>query len=324
MPKQLQRLAGDHTMLQSTLLRMSGVEGLAPPIVVCGVDQLDVIADQLAEIDATPQVMVGEPSGRNTAAAIAAAALVAAPGTILAVLPADHVVSDLETFRRAMDRAVEAAAGGGLVTFGVVPTRPETGYGYISAHGDGDLRPIRAFVEKPDAETAGAFVEGGAHFWNSGMFVFRTDSVLVEFERHAPAVVDAVRRSLRPAVGGRVEAGPEFEEAPAVPFDVAVMERTDRGVMVPLAAGWDDVGSWRSLWEIGGRDGDGNVAVGDAVLHDTRGSYVRSHGRPVVVLGVEDVVVVDAGDVVFVSSMRHAQDVRRLVERLDEERPELT
>ena len=311
-------------MLQSTLLRMSGVEDIAAPIVVCGAAQVDEIAAQLAEIGTTSQLMVAEPVGRNTAAAIAAAALVAPPEATLVILPADHVVSDHQAFRLAMGRAVDAAAAGSLVTFGVVPTRAETGYGYIAADGDGDLRPIRAFVEKPDAETALAFVEGGAHFWNSGMFVFRSEAVLSEFARHAPEILEAVRLSLRPPSGGRVEVGPEFAEAPAVPFDVAVMEKTDRGVMVPLAAGWDDVGSWRSLWEIGRRDDDDNVVVGDVVAHDTRRSYVRSDGRPVVLLGLEDVAVVDAGDVVFVSSMRHAQDVRDLVERLDRERPELT
>lgn len=311
-------------MLQATALRLAGASGVTAPIVVCGAAQAEMVGVQLAEIRCEPLVTVAEPVGRNTAPAIAAAALVAPPGSILVVLPSDHVVTDIASFQEAVFTAVEAADEGEIVTFGVVPTRPETGYGYIEAVGDGRVRRITEFLEKPDVETAQRFVEDGRHFWNSGMFVFRPDVVLGELRRHARGMVDAVERSLAGKDGDVRHPGPEFAGALSVPFDVAVMEKTERGVMVPLDAGWDDVGSWRSLWEVSERDENENVAGGDVVFHDARRSYVRADGRPIVVMGVEDVVVVDAGDVVFVTSMAHAQHVRELVELLDRERPELT
>jgi mannose-1-phosphate guanylyltransferase / mannose-6-phosphate isomerase len=323
-PKHLQPLLGEGTMLQATATRMAGVPGVTAPIVVCGVGQVEVIHEQLAEVGCTPMITVAEPVGRNTAPAIAAAALVAPDESVLAVLPADHIVSDVSSFRDAMISAVEAALKGHLVTFGVAPTRAETGYGYIWAEGDDDVRLIEEFTEKPDRETAARFVQAGNRFWNSGMFVFRPDVVLDEMRRVAPEIVDAVQRSLGPAIDGVIEPGPTFEHALSVAFDVAVMEKTSRAVMVPLDAGWSDIGSWRSLWEVSDRDVDENVIVGEGIVQETHRSYVRAGDRPVVVLGLDDVAVVDAGDVVFVASMKHAQDVRELVARLELERPDLT
>lgn len=323
-PKQLQPLLGSGTMLQATAVRMSGVSGVTAPIVVCGGDQATEVVEQLAAVGHGPMVTIAEPVGRNTAPAITAAALVAPTDSVLVVLPADHIVTDVSAFSVAVELAVEAAAEGRIVTFGVVPTRAESGFGYIEAAGVGAVRPIVDFVEKPDSETAARLVDGGRHFWNSGMFVFRPDVVLDELVRHSPAIVDAVRQSLPASSEGLVVAGPEFANALSVPFDVAVMEKTDRAVMVPLDAGWSDVGSWRSLWEVSERDRDENVIVGDVISQDTHRSYIRADGRPVVVLGLDDVTVVDAGDVVFVASMRHAQDVRNLVTRLDRDRPELS
>jgi mannose-1-phosphate guanylyltransferase / mannose-6-phosphate isomerase len=323
-PKQLQPLLGQGTMLQATAQRMTGFPDVTGPIVVCGADQVGAIHQQLEEVGCVPMVTVAEPMGRNTAAAIAAAALVAPTESVLAVLPSDHVVADVARFHDAMSSAVEAALGGQMVTFGVIPTRAETGYGYIRAGGEGDVRPIEEFTEKPDRETAAGYVQAGNRFWNSGMFVFRPEVVLDEMRRVAPGIVDAVQRSLGPAIDGVVEPGPSFEHALSVAFDVAVMEKTERAVMVPLDAGWNDVGSWRSLWEVSDRDGDENVLVGDGVLEQTHRSYIRAGDRPIVVLGLDDVAVVDAGDVVFVASMAHAQDVRNLVARLDRERPDLT
>lgn len=324
LPKQLQPLLGTGTMLQATAMRLAGVPGVTAPIVVCGASQAQLVRAQLAEVGCDSMVTIAEPVGRNTAPAIAAAALVAPPGSVLIVLPADHVVSDLDSFRAAVSVAVDAASDGSIVTFGVVPSRAETGYGYIEAAGTGPVRRITEFLEKPDTETAQRFVDGGRHFWNSGMFVFRPDVVLTELRRHTGGMVDAVERSLSSTDGDVRHPGPEFASALSVPFDVAVMEKTERGAMVPLDAGWDDVGSWRSLWEVSERDREENAAVGDVVLRDVHRSYVRSDGRPVVVLGLEDVAVVDAGDAVFVASMAHAQQVRELVEFLDRERPELT
>jgi len=323
-PKQLQSLLGTGTMLQAAATRLTGIPDLSDPIVVCGRDQTEVIREQLAAVGCEPMVTVAEPVGRNTAAAIAAAAMVAPAESVLAILPADHIVADVVAFRESMAVAVGAAADGHIVTFGVHPTRAETGYGYIEALEGGDVRSIVEFVEKPDSETARRYVESGRYFWNSGMFVVRPGVVLDEMRRHVPGIVDAVGRSLSPPEGGVIQAGPEFADALSLPFDVAVMEKTARAVMVALDAGWDDVGSWRSLWEVSDRDRDENVIVGDAVVDEVHRSYVRAADRPIVVLGLDDVVVVDAGDVVFVSSMRHAQDVRHLVARLDRDRPELS
>lgn len=323
-PKQLQPILGASTLLQATATRLVGLEGLAPPIVVCGAGHADSVLEQLAAVGQEPMVTVAEPVGRNTAPAITAAALVAPPESVLVVLPSDHIVTDVASFRRAVAVATEAAEGGKIVTFGVVPTRAETGFGYIEAPTEGPVRPIVDFLEKPDVETATRLVDGGRHFWNSGMFVFRPDVVLDEIRRHAPGIVEAVRRSLASVSGPIRHPGPEFANALSVAFDVAVMEKTDRAVMVPLDAGWDDIGSWRSLWEVSDRDHDENVLVGDVITQETHRSYVRSDGRPVVVLGLDDVTVVDAGDVVFVASMRHAQNVRDLITLLDKTRPELT
>lgn len=311
-------------MLQATATRLDGIDGLEAPYLVCGAAHATEAIAQLRSVRREPTLTVAEPVGRNTAAAVAAAALLAPSDSVLVVLPADHIVTDLAAFREAMRTAIECAAAGDLVTFGVVPTRAETGYGYIEASdGEGASRRITEFVEKPDAATAARYLTGGRHFWNSGMFVFRPDVALDEMRRHAPGIVDVVGRSLEGQQGPILHPGPEFGHTVSLPFDVAVMERTDRAVMVPLEAGWSDVGTWRALWEVSDRDRDGNVLSGPVVTDAVRDSYVRSQGRPVVVMGLDGVVVVDAGDVVFVAGMDRAQEVRELVERLDRQHPEL-
>lgn len=310
-------------MLQATATRLDGTADLAPPYLICGAGHATEAIEQLRAVGREPAITVAEPVGRNTAAAIAAAALIAPPESVLVVLPADHIVTDLAAFRTAIRTAVDSAAAGHLVTFGVVPTRGETGYGYIEADGDGDARQIVSFVEKPDAGTAARYVAGGRHYWNSGMFVFRPQSALAEMRRHAPGLVDVVGRSLAGQTGPIFHPGPEFGHTVSEPFDVAVMEKTDRAVMVPLEAGWSDVGSWRSLWEVSDRDARGNAIAGDVVTHGVRDSYVRADGRPIVVMGLDGAIVVDAGDVVFVAGMDRAQEVRELVERLDRDHPEL-
>lgn len=322
-PKQLQPLLGSNTMLQATATRLDGIAGLRAPYLVCGAAHADEAIDQLRAVGREPAVTIAEPVGRNTAAAIAAAALVAPRDSVLVVLPADHIVTDLAAFRTAMQVALSEASDGNLVTFGVVPSRAETGYGYIATEGETDVRRITEFSEKPDADTAHRYVTGGRHFWNSGMFVFRPDLVLDELRRHAPGIVDVVGRSMAGQDGPVIHPTAEFGHTVSVPFDVAVMEKTDRAVMVPLEAGWSDVGTWQSLWEVSDRDSHGNVTVGDVVTDGVRDSYLRSAGRPIVVMGLEGAVVVDAGDVVFVAGMDRAQEVRDLVERLDREHPEL-
>ena len=318
-PKQLQPLIGTRTMIQSTAVRMTGLDA-EPPFVVCGAGHVEEIVAQLADVDHRPQLVLAEPVGRNTAPAVALAALAAPPEAVLVVLPSDHVVRDQEAFRVAVGQAVEAARTGRLVTFGIVPDRPETGYGYIEVASDagGPVLTVESFVEKPDLETASRFVAGGRHVWNSGMFAFTAASAIAAFERHAPAILDLVRAALDEGrrEDGIIAPGDRFGEVPSISFDHAVMENTDRAVVVPLSAGWSDVGSWDALWEVGTSDGDGNVVRGDAILLDVHRSLVRADSRTVAVVGVDDIVVVETEDAVLVVAKSRSQDVKTVFERL--------
>lgn len=317
-PKQLQRLLGTETMLESTISRVDHLDG--PFVVVAGVDSLDRVAAALPA--GRPSRLIGEPIGRNTAPAVAAAALTAAPDDVLLVLPADHHIADPAAFRIAVDMAVEVASGGRLVTFGVAPGRLETGFGYIIPKPfDRDLslpvevRSIDRFVEKPAAATASALIESGA-LWNSGMFVFPAGLLIEELSRHAPEILTPVEESLRSAVttGNRTLLGPEFAAAPGVSIDVAVMEPTDRGAVVLLDAGWSDVGSWESLWELSEQDLTGNVTLGDVVALESSRNYLRSEGPLIAVIGIEGLVVVATDDAVLVVPRDRAQDVKSLIE----------
>jgi mannose-1-phosphate guanylyltransferase / mannose-6-phosphate isomerase len=317
-PKQLQRLLGSETLLGSTIARVDNLDGRV--VVVANVDTLDEVASEIPA--GRPRLLIGEPIGRNTAAAVAAAALVATPDEVLLVLPADHHVVDVAEFRKALERAVVIAGEGRLVTFGVVPTRPETGFGYIVPAPSAldpalDARPIDRFVEKPEASTATDLIAAGA-LWNSGMFVFPVTLLLEEMARYAPEVLKHVEEAVRSAVshGDTIALGREFESAPALPIDTAVMERTDRGAVISLGAGWNDVGSWESLWELGDHDDDGNVAVGDVVTLDASNSYLRSEGPLVAAIGVEGLVVVATEDAVLIVPRERAQEVKALFEMI--------
>ena len=310
-------------MLRDTITRVGHLDG--PIVIVASADGLDRISAQIG--DRKEIRLIGEPVGRNTGPAVAAAALAAAEDDILLVLPADHHIGDIIGFRSAVDRAAKIAAAGLLVTFGVVPTRVETGFGYIlpSASGPedgGDARFIDRFVEKPEPAAARDLIEAGA-LWNSGMFVFPVAVLLEELSHYAPEILEPTARALRSGIKSedRIELGPEFGEAPARPIDVAVMEPTDRAAVVPLDAGWSDVGSWESLWELGDRDRRGNVVVGDVVGLDATNNYLRSEGPLVAVIGVEGLVVVATQDSVLVVPRDRAQDVRNLVEMI-EDRPQ--
>ena len=310
-------------MLRSTIARVDSLDGRV--VVVANVDTLDEIASEIPPD--RPRLLIGEPVGRNTAAAVAAAALLASPDEVLLVLPADHHVVNVAEFRLALDRAVEVAGQDRLVTFGVVPTRLETGFGYIVPASSPldpafDARPIDRFVEKPEASTAADLIGAGA-LWNSGMFVFPVGLLLEEMARHVPEVLEHVEEAVRSAEwrGDTIALGPEFESAPALPIDTAVMERTNRGAVVSLDAGWNDVGSWESLWELGDHDADGNVVVGDVVTLDASRNYLRSEGPLVAAIGVEGLVVVATEDAVLIVPRDRAQDVKTLFE-LIRERPE--
>jgi mannose-1-phosphate guanylyltransferase/mannose-6-phosphate isomerase len=320
-PKQLLPLVGERTMLQETVLRLEGLEA-APPIVVCNEAHRFLVAEQLRQLAITPQAILLEPVGRNTAPAIALAALQARPDALLLVLPADHVIRDVTAFQAAVTAAVPAAKAGKLVTFGVVPTMPETGYGYIRAcpdNGEGAVRAIDRFIEKPDLATATRFLSEGGYFWNSGMFLFRADRCLVELERHAPDIAAAARAAMsaaRPDLDFvRVDRA-AFDACRSDSIDYAVMERTQDAVVVPLDAGWNDVGSWSALHAAQACDKDGNVARGDVIAEDSSGCYFYAESRLVSAVGLKDHVVVETKDAVLVAPKDRVQDVKKLVERL--------
>lgn len=329
-PKQYWALAGDHTLLQQTQERLNGLASLQPPLLVCNEDHRFIVAEQMRQIGVDPSGILLEPIGRNTAPAIAVAALQATArgdDPLLLVLAADHVIRDAAAFRAAVEAARPAAEAGRLITFGIVPTAPETGYGYIEAEAalapGNTVVPIVRFVEKPDRATAESFLASGRFTWNSGMFLFRASAVLAELERLAPDVVSGCRASLSHDTADldflRLERE-SFAGCPSVSIDVAVMERTTLGSVVPLHAGWSDVGSWGSLWETADQDGDGNVLRGRVISEGSRNCYLRSEHRLVVGLGVEDLVVVETDDAVLVAHRDRAQDVKRIVNRLQTDR----
>ena len=330
-PKQYWPLAGtgEDTLLQQTQQRLAGLPGLGAPLLICNEDHRFIVAEQLRQIGVEPQAILLEPIGRNTAPAVAVAALQAtAQGEdpLLLVLAADHVIRDAATFRATVAAGMAAAEAGQLVTFGIVPTAPETGYGYIEAAqsllGANVPVPIARFVEKPDRATAEQFLATGRFTWNSGMFLFKASAILAELERLAPEVVSACRSSLEHESADldflRLERE-AFASCPSVALDVAVMERTDRGAVLPLEAGWSDVGSWSALWETADQDSDGNVLRGRVISEGSRNCYLRSEHRLVVGLGVEDLVVVETDDVVLVAHRDRAQEVKAIVGRLERE-----
>ncbi|MGE0746991.1 MAG: mannose-1-phosphate guanylyltransferase/mannose-6-phosphate isomerase [Rhodospirillales bacterium] len=334
-PKQLLPLTAARSLLQETAGRVADGARFASPLVVCNHEHRFIIAEQLREAGTAPRRIVLEPLGRNTAPAAAVAAMVLAedaPDTLMLVLPSDHAIADADAFLAAVRSAAAAAADGALVTFGIRPTGPETGYGYIRrgtplAGRDGCWQ-VSAFTEKPDLATAQGFVASGAHDWNSGMFLFRADAFLAELERLEPAIAAGCRAAVAAA-----EADADFLRLPkdlfaAVPaksIDYAVMERTARAAVVPADIGWSDVGSWSALWDIGARDAAGNVLSGDVLALDTRDSYIRSEGRLVAAVGIADMVVVAADDAVLVLPRSRAQDVKSVVDALKaQQRPEAT
>lgn len=330
-PKQFLPLVGERSLLQETALRLRGLAQAAPPLVVCNEEHRFLVAEQLRQVDAGGGDILLEPAARNTAPAVALAALHAQRrgdgDALLLVLPSDHVIADPAALRQAVLAGQPAAQAGALVTFGVLPTRAETGYGYIHVGDpltpDEPARRVRAFVEKPDATRAAAYLAGGEHLWNGGMFLFTADAYLTELERHAPAIVAACRAAcddLRADLDFVRVAREPFLSAPGDSVDYAVMERTDRAVVVPLDAGWSDVGSWDALLDVQPADASGNVIRGDVLTEDVSGSLIHSESRLVAALGIRDHVIVETADAVLVADRARAQDVKRLVERLKAQR----
>ena len=321
-PTQLLKLVGTHTMLQDTVLRLAGLDA-APPVVVCNESHRFLVAEQLRQLGLKARAIVLEPVGRNTAPAIALAAYAADPGALLLVLPADHVIRDAPAFQDAIRRALPAAEAGRLVTFGIVPDAPETGYGYIRrGAADGEVFRIAQFVEKPDLARAQGFLASGEYYWNSGMFLFKASRYIEELQKYAPDIAAA-------ALAGQQHSQPDldftridkaaFEACRSESIDYAVMEKTADAVVVPLDAGWSDVGSWAALYDASPADADGNVLLGDVVVEDTEGCLLHAESRLVTAVGLRDHIVVETKDAVLVAPKDRVQDVKKLVARLKAE-----
>jgi mannose-1-phosphate guanylyltransferase/mannose-1-phosphate guanylyltransferase/mannose-6-phosphate isomerase len=329
-PKQLLDLVTDKSMLQETALRVRESEGLrfAAPLVVCNAEHRFIIAEQLRQVGLTPTAIVLEPQGRNTAPAAAVAALMVKrldPNALVLLLPADHVVADTAAFARAVETAAQAASRGFLTTFGIVPTRPETGYGYIekgaALEDVAGAFAVARFVEKPKRDVAETYLAGGRHFWNSGMFLFGASAFLAELDAHAPAIHIQAQASIEAAKTDldflRLDAH-AFGRCPSISIDYAVMEKTTHAAVVPAAIGWTDVGAWDALWDMGAKDGAGNVAHGDVLAHETRDSYLRSETKLLAAVGVENLIVVVTEDAVLVADKAKAQGIKAIVDRLNE------
>ncbi|MEO6138851.1 MAG: mannose-1-phosphate guanylyltransferase/mannose-6-phosphate isomerase [Luteimonas sp.] len=326
-PKQFLALAGDETMLQATWSRVAGISDLAP-IVVANEEHRFLVAEQLRQIGAPTPAIILEPIGRNTAPAIAAAALqsMADHGDpVLLVLPSDHVVRDADAFRAAVRAAIPTAENGALVTFGIVPTAPETGFGYIQADDSAGVidrvRRVARFVEKPDSTTASEYLATGGYYWNSGMFLFRASRYLEELQRHRPDILSATRAALETAQrdGDFIRLDRDaFAACPADSIDYAVMEKTDAAMVLPVDIGWSDLGSWAALWDVATRDADGNATLGDVIAIDSRNSYVHAR-RLVALVGVDDLIVVETDDAVLVARKDRVQQVKDVVARLKDD-----
>jgi mannose-1-phosphate guanylyltransferase/mannose-6-phosphate isomerase len=325
-PKQFLALMGDHSLYQETVLRASRLPGAAAPVTVCADDHRFMVGEQLQAVGIASGGILLEPAARNTAPAIALAALhlvARDPDALMLVLPADHLIEDEAAFRDAVAHAVGLAADGWLVTFGIRPDYAETGYGYILGGAplrDGAGFAVERFVEKPDRPTAESYLAHGGYSWNSGMFLFRASRYLEELERHAPAIARAARQAYGDARRDldfvRIDpAG--FAASPSDSIDYAVMEKTDRAAVVPVSCGWSDIGSWSALWSVAGRDADDNRIDGDVIAVDSRRNLVRAaEHRMIATLGIEDLVIVDTPDATLVARKERVQDVKVLVDRL--------
>lgn len=324
-PKPFLAVTGPRTLLADTLRRATALDDAGPPIVVCAEQHRKTVHRQARREAAPLRTIIAEPMGRGTAPAVAAAALSTEEDEVLAVMPADHYVSDPAAWAQATETALPYAREGWLVTFGVAPRSAKTGFGYIKPgaplNEGANIRRIGEFLEKPDPETAGRYLAAGDRFWNSGIFLFRAGTFLEELAQHRPETAAAVRRAHAAATrrkDGLLLEPDAFRECPAESIDNAVMENTARGAMIPLEAGWSDVGSWPALWELADKDPQGNAVTGNALLEGVGGSMVRAGERPVAVVGLEGVIVVDAGDAVLVADISRAEEVNRIAARIEE------
>jgi len=328
-PKQLLPLTSERTMLQETIGRVTDSTRFTAPILICNDDHRFLIAAQIQEMEGVSHGgILLEPAGRNTAPAVALAALHAMkndPDAILLVLAADHQIRKTDAFLDAVDAAAKATRAGHLVTFGIQPDGPNTGYGYIKVGAQeitASVRDVAQFFEKPDEVTARKFLAEGGYRWNSGMFLFSAQRYLEELERYAPDILEACRAAMAAAREDLDFIRPDeaaFLACRSESIDYAVMEKSDRAAVLPCDLGWSDIGSWEQLWRVGDKDAQGNVTKGDVLLDDVRNSYVHSEDKLVAVIGIEDIVVVSTADAVFVAPKDRAQDVKAIVDRLHKE-----
>lgn len=326
LPKQLLPLCSNFSMLQETLLRLSEWTELMPPLITCGNEHRFLVAEQLRAIGITPLGILLEPEGKNTAPSVAAAAyflLKVDKEALMLVLPADHVIADVEAFHAAVQRAAQAARSGALATFGIVPSSPETGYGYIrrgqELEGTKGCYAVAKFVEKPDRPTAEIFVADAAYSWNSGMFLFLASRYLEELTAFRPTIADSCQKAFNDAYRDLDFCRLDevfFAICPSESIDYAVMEHTAHAVVVPAEIGWNDVGSWSALWQIMDDDIDGNVLRGDVYTDGVKNSMIRADGRFVAVVGVEDLIVVETKDAVLVIHKDQVQKVKKIVDHL--------
>ena len=329
-PKQLLKLFGDKTMLQQTLVRLSGIPNLGNPIVVCNVEHRFMVAEQLHEMGIMDAIIILEPLARNTAPALALAALQASAqdaNSTLLVLSADHMIRDVDIFQQAVAVAIEAAEEGQLVTFGVQPTHPETGYGYIKTQAASTtLRgrfTVEQFVEKPDLATAESYLSAGCYYWNSGMFVFKTDVFLRELKNVSPDVIAVAEQSRARAIKDLdfIRVDKEcFSEAPNISIDYALMEKSKNVVCVPLDAGWSDVGDWKSYWDVSLKDTSGNSFIGDSIDVGSTNTLVFSQDKLVATLGVDNLMIINTPDAVLVADKSQAQHVKAIISQIEEQK----
>jgi len=327
-PKQFLALTGEKSMFQQTLLRLARL-GTAAPIVVCNEEHRFLVSEQLAGVRQLADSILLEPFGRNTAAAVAMAALrLLREGRdeLLLVLPADHLLEEGDVLDRAVAAAKRAAENGHMALFGIKPTRPETGYGYIRAAARDaglpqNVLPVQQFIEKPELARAQSFVDSGDYYWNSGMFLFRASQFLSELQTHEPDIYDtcqlALEKSCEDLAFVRIDAE-TFACCPENSIDYALMERTEKACVVPLDSQWNDIGSWQSLWESSDKDGNGNALRGDALVRDSHNCLVHSSGKLVTVLGMQDTVVVETRDALLVAPRERSQEVKQLVDQLNQ------
>jgi len=324
-PKPLLPLVSDNTLLQETACRLDGMPDLGDAVYVCNETHRFLLAEQVAQLGKTAATIILEPEGRNTAPALTLAALYLVkqdPDAMMVVMPADHVMTEPQQFVAAVEQGSDNAEQGALVTFGIVPESPETGYGYIKRDapiGSSGAYTVARFVEKPDQQKAEQYVSEGDYYWNSGIFLMRADRWLDEISQHRPDILKNCRAAMNKGIQDsdffRVDKE-LFHECPSDSIDYAVMEKTDRAVVVPISAGWSDIGAWPALWNVCPQDADGNVIQGDVLVEDTRNAFLVAQHRCLATVGLDNVVVVETADAVLVASREHAQDVKQVVSQL--------